>query len=189
MQTRSTFITDRRRSRRRAAPGSKRRRATATLELVLVLPMVVILILATIQFGLFYSNMQQVALASRVGAEEASQTPGLAATVEGGAVPANVLEAISKQLFGSGIRYCRVTLEHNVGGTQVALVSPQTGACDCGPTCKLSSPIPPGEYVRVSVCVRHCDLMPNSLNLIGYDTTDPSKVACSTTIFRHERTP
>ena len=44
------------------------------LELILALPILIIAFLAVVQFGTFFVRMQQVALASRVGAEAASQT-------------------------------------------------------------------------------------------------------------------
>ena len=189
MQTPFPFVPNRRRPGRLASIAGRHRRASAALELVLVLPLLIFLILATVQFGLFHSNMQQVALASRVGAEEASQTLSLAGTVDDAPVPANILAAIDKQLSSSCISRCKVQLEHNVGGTPVVLFSPQTGACEGGPTSTLATPNLLGTYVRVSVCVPYCEVMPNCLRIIGYDTLDPSKVAGSTTVFRYELTP
>ena len=47
-----------------------------TLELILNLPVWIIVLLAVIQFGQLLSNLQQVALASRVGATEAMVPQG-----------------------------------------------------------------------------------------------------------------
>ena len=66
------------------------------VEFILAFPVLLIALLAVIEFGLVQLNLQQVALASRVGAEEASQTA--TATLSGsGAVPANILAAIDQQ--------------------------------------------------------------------------------------------
>jgi hypothetical protein len=152
---------------------------------MLALPIFIFVILAIVQFGIFHARMQQVALGCRVGAEEASQTAGLS-TTNGDPVPTAVLDAIDHQLESSGITRCRVRLEHNVGGDQVVLVSPTSGACDCGPDAVLSSP-PPGDYVRLTVCVPLRELMPNSLCMIGYNIT--GRTAECTTVFRYELVP
>jgi hypothetical protein len=163
----------------------KARRGAVVFELILALPILVLLILAVVQFGVFHARMQQVALACRVGAEEASQTSGLS-TTDGDPVPGNVLTAIDHQLNSSGIDRCRVRLEHNVGGSIVALGSPTTGACDCGPTSLTAAPFPQAAYVRVTVCVPMGELMPNCLRIVGYNVADPSRVAESTAVFRYE---
>jgi hypothetical protein len=158
------------------------------LELILTLPILVILVLAIAQFGIFFANMQQVTLACREGAKEASETLGLP-TTDGALVPTNVLEAIDSQLTTSRIHACRVRLEHNVGGAQVALFAPADGGCDCCPGGKLGSPLPPRSYVRLTVCVELEELMPNCLALFGFDVCDVSQVIHATSIFRYEREP
>ena len=168
-----------------AARSRGRRRGSLALELVLVLPIVVILILSIVQFGLFHANMQQVALACRVGAEEASQTPNLS-TVDGDPVPENVLEAVRKQLESSRIRNCRIRLEHNTGGAQVALISPAGAGCDAAAACKLSDAAIPRSYVRLSVCVPKSAIMPNCLYVFGYDVADPCAVVGCSSVFRYE---
>jgi Flp pilus assembly protein TadG len=169
----------------RAQQERKTRRGAVVLELILALPILVLLILAIVQFGVFHARMQQVALACRVGAEEASQTTGLS-TTNGDPVPPNVRDAIDHQLNSSGIDRCRVRLEHNVGGNVVVLGSPTTGACDCGPTSLPSAPFPPTTYVRLTVCVPMGELMPNCLRVVGYNVANPSRVAECTTVFRYE---
>jgi len=156
------------------------------LELAIALPILVILVLAVVEFGLYFTRMQQVALASRAGAEAASQATALPST-DGAPVPVDVLSALDQQLQSSGISYCRVRLEHNVGGTQVELISPVTGACECEPKTKLTPPLPSGEYVRLTVCTELGQLMPNCLACFGFDVSD--RVTGSTTILRYERTP
>jgi Flp pilus assembly protein TadG len=149
------------------------------LELILMLPVWLIALLAIVEYGQIMANLQQVALASRVGAEEASQTPSLP-TSPGAPVPANVLSAIEQQLASSGISGCRVILEHNVGGP-VTLTS---GTCDqCVPP---ATPLPlDRQYVRVTVCVPLAELAPNLLALFGFDIADC--LAQQSTTFRYER--
>ncbi len=155
------------------------------LEFVVVLPIMMIVLVGIVRFGVFYANMQQVALAARVGAEEASETAGLP-TTDGGAVPANVLTAVSQQLETAGISYCRVRLEHNVGGDQVALFSPSEGVCEGGPDQKLAGAAPPRRYVRLTVTVALSEVMPDTIGCFYFNKTGPRKTAFVTTIFRHE---
>ena len=145
------------------------RRAAVVLETILALPLFVMMLLAIVEFGVYFSNAQQHALASRVGAEEASQTMSLS-TTNNDPVPNNVLIAIDQQLGSSGITACRVILIHNVGlpaGTTVELSS---GACDCDPPTP-PNPSPGGEFVQVTVCCELTDLMPNCLSSFGFDIT------------------
>ena len=61
------------------------------------MPVFMVFLLAVVQFGILFSNLQALALASRVGAEAASErnlTTG---------VPAAVEDAVTKQLSASGI--------------------------------------------------------------------------------------
>jgi len=146
-----------------------------------------IVVLALVQFGLFFENMQQVSLACRVGAEEASQTADLPIT-DGAPIPDNIIEAVQNQLRSSRICECRIRLEHNVGtgGQIVTLVYPPEGACDLGPTCQLGNPGVSRPYTRLSICVPMAGLMPNCLRIFGLDVSDPSRlVGCSNT-FRYE---
>ena len=100
-------------------------------------------------------------------------------------MPLNVRAAVEKQLQNSGIQACRIRLEHNVGGTQVELVSPPSGGCPCEPVTNLTT-LPPRPYVRLSLCVPWTELMPNCLAKFGFDVSDPSKIADSMTVFRYE---
>jgi TadE-like protein len=171
-------------SRRARRPS--RRRATVVLEFMVVLPILVIVLVGTVQFGVFYANMQQVALATRVGAEEASQTGGLALAND---VPANVLLAISQQLETAGLTYCRVRLEHNVGGDQVELYYPSEDACGGGPDETLPADGLPREYVRLTVTVRLGEVMPDTIGCFCFSPAGADKTAFVTTIFRYELTP
>ncbi len=167
----------------------RRRTGVVTLELILALPAWLILLAAVVEFGLILVNQQQVALASRVGAEEASQTPGLP-TVTGGQVPANVLSAIDQQLASTGIGRCKVILEHNVAGdgplptpVPVTLSSPQPAGCNCGPP---SADLLPDHrlYVRVTVYVPLTELSPNLLKIFGFDIS--GMFLQQATTFRYE---
>lgn len=173
----------------RPASRSKRRRArgAVTLELILILPIWIIFLLAMIEFGLLLTGQQQVALASRVGAEEASQTAMLS-TIDGDQVPANVLEAVNQQLASSGISYCKVILQHNLvydapGPVPVPVtLASSTGQCDCDPP---SRPLPPRrEYTRLTLFVELTELTPNLLGLCGFDISQ--RTLQHTTTFRHE---
>ena len=151
------------------------RRGAVTLELILAFPALLILLLAIVEFGQIISNMQQVALASRVGADVASQIA--LSTTDGDPVPDEVLDAIEVQLAASGFAGCRVTVEHNVG----AVTTLNTGDCDCDPP---SAGLPPGEYVRVTVCVPLSEIAPDLLSPFGFDLTD--KTVGQTTTFPYE---
>ena len=148
-----------------------------TLEFLLVLPVLLIVLLATVEFGMFFSNMQQVALASRVGAEAASQT----SLPTSGVVPTSITEPIEHQLASSGIVPCKVILEHNVSAV-TTLTWPAVSPCPCDPP---STPLPGvARYVRVTVCVPMTALAPNCLALFGFDLADC--YAQSSTAFRYE---
>ena len=163
------------RSHRRWSSGA------VTLELILMLPIWIILMLAVIEFGLIGSNRQQVALASRVGAEEASRTPGLS-TNNGDPVPGNVLNVIDQQLASSGLSRCEVVLQHNLGSVSPAYTTLASGNCDCpSPTGLLPTA---GRAVRVTVFVPVTGLAPNLLRACGLDLSD--RFIYHTTTFRHE---
>lgn len=165
---------------RRVAPGRPRRAATV-LEVIITLPVLVILLLAIIEFGVLFANLQQLALASRVGAQEASQTANLDTAV---LVPAEVIAVIERQLGGANMTACRIRLEHNDGGGQTQFEHPIVGACNCGPTTLLAAP-PGGEYVRVTVCVDLTLVTPNLLDSFGFDIA--GRMAEHTTVMRYER--
>ena len=152
---------------------------------ILTFPIWLIFLLAIVEFGQILSNQQQVALASRVGAEEASQTYALPLS-DADAVPANVLRAIDQQLASSGISRCRVVLEHNVvPSTPSAIPVPVTlssGACYYDPPV---TALPSArQYVRLTVCVELTEITPNLLALFGFDVA--GRTIQHTTTFRYE---
>src|SRR5690348_476309 len=74
----------------------RHRRAGVVLELLLSFPILLIAFLAAIEFGMLFSKIQQLALASRVGAIAASQSIFL--TPVNGPVPPSILLPISRQM-------------------------------------------------------------------------------------------
>ena len=148
-----------------------------------MLPVWLIVMGGVVQFGLLLGNRQQVALAARVGAEEASRTAGLDLTSDGDPVPAQVVQVVQQQLASSGIESCCITLEHNLAGEPPITLS--SGDCGC-PTFGESATWPPpsGAYVRVTVFVPSTELAPNVLKFFGWDISQ--RVIRNATTFRHE---
>ncbi len=166
----------------RRRPSLRQRRAVAVLELVLVIPILILPVLAIVRYGLYYAKVQQVTLASRIGAEEASETAGLP-TTNGAPVPERILEVIGHQMATTGIDSYSVRLEHNVSGSVVELFS-SSGAGDCGPADNLNVPIL-GRYVRLTICVPMTELVPQYSNVLGLGIWDTSNVVECTTVFRY----
>jgi hypothetical protein len=157
-------------------PRCRRRNGVITMELLLNLPLWLILVLAVVQFGGLSCGVQQVSLASRVGAAEAGRTMPLPS--EGG-VPGNVLSAIERQLASSGLTCSKVILEHNFGGRPVVLLSGR------GPGRPPCTPLPGvGTSVRVTICVPPSGVIPNLLGKLGLDLW--SRALTQSTTFRHE---
>ena len=165
----------------------RRSRGAATIELILVLPVLLLVTIGLIEFGAMFGSLQQVALASRVGVERASELATLPATVTGDAVPAEVLEAIEQQLQSSCIDYCRVRLEHNAGGTQEVLETETGEPCDCDDIVSLPpEEIPTGRYVRLTIWVPLEEVLPCGVTLFGCNLAAPGQTFHSTTVFRYE---
>ncbi len=130
-----------------------RKGALGSIELLLSLPVLLFVLLGVIQFATMSVGLQQVALAARVGALEASRTPGLGGQSD---VPQNVIDAIETQLISSGIDWTRIRLEHNVG-TPSLLIAP-SGASDSPPHFQQDPAT--GEFVRLTVIIRLKEIMP-----------------------------
>jgi Flp pilus assembly protein TadG len=156
------------------APRS--RRGSISVELLLNIPIWFTLIFGMVEFGSVLTRMQQVALASRVGAEAAARIAGLEASSQ---VPPAVVEAVQRQLAGAGISNAEVILEHNVSGTSVSLASPQTAS---RPT---ASPAGLGTFVRVTVLVRWKELTPRLLERIAPGLS--SQILGQSTTRRYQR--
>jgi len=182
-----TMFHPRQRSKSSLRPPRDSRGGAVTLEFIIALPVLLIILLAVVQFGMFFSGLQQVSLASRVGAEAAAQTD-LSASETGDGIPADILNAINAQLASAGITACRIFVEHNVDGTdEDELQEPSTSTWTCTPPATaLPLDDAHGVYsVRVTVCVPMSELAPNCLSLFKFDISKRS-TQCSTT-FRYER--
>jgi hypothetical protein len=169
----------------------RERRGGLTIEMVLVVVVLAIVTVAVIQFGVFYANSDQVALAARVGGLEASQTANLPSS---GDVPENVVDAIRHQLESSHIAFCEIRLEHDVipPGPPAPPPPPYvltTSApdCECPPKTPLVSPPFAGtQYVRVTVCVPPNQVFPKQISFFGKQLFDPAKTYEHTAVFRYE---
>lgn len=175
---------------RRSNLSRVNRGGSVTLEFLLVLPILLIVLLAVAEFGMFFANMQQVALACRVGAEAASQTD-LSTATNPNDIPDNIVDAINQQLATSGISACAIILEHNVPDAETTTVMTETYTnppCACNPPAVPAFPKPPATYarrsVRVTVCTPMTELAPNCLAVFGFNLTGCS-AQCSTA-FRYE---
>jgi hypothetical protein len=162
--------------------------------MIMVLVVLIIVTVGIVQFGVFLANAEQVAMAARVGALEASQTSPLPPGP--GLVPADIIEAIEHQLQSSCIDWCHIRVEHNVnppGNTPVVLESDVPMVpCDCDPKTNLTES--PGftttgdmtRYVRVTVCVPLSQVMPKQLSFFGEQIYDPDNTYEHTAIYRYE---
>jgi hypothetical protein len=173
--------------RRTSIHGTHQRRGSLTVEMLMVL---VVLLLATIgiaQFGVFFANAQELALAARVGGLEASQTLGL--PIAPGPVPASIVSAIEHQLRSSEIDWSHIRLEHNVdtGGAPVVLDSDSLGGFTVNPKVVLAAPPFPGtRYVRLTVSSPMEELFPRYLSFFGIQFYTANKSYEHTTVFRFE---
>ena len=155
------------------------RGGTIAMELLFNLPIWLIVLLAVIDFGEMLSNAQQVSLASRVGAEEASHTASLPSA---GEVPEGVLDAVGRSLAAAGMSASKVILEHNAGKAPAMLVwgnrpgdPPRTALPVCG------------EYVRVTVVAQARGLTPALLGCLGLDFS--SQLLGQSVTFRYSARP
>lgn len=171
------------RRRKRHSP-----RGSLTVEMILVVVVLAIATVGIVQFGVFFANAQEVALAARVGALEASQTPHLALSSSGDPVPAPVLDAIAHQLRSSQIDWVRVRLEHNLasGGTPVVLDSSTSGYTYAPKTPLASPPFPSTYYVRLTVYTPLADVFPKQLSYFGEQLFPASKTYEHTVVLRYE---
>jgi hypothetical protein len=161
------------------------RRGSLTIEMILVVVVLTTVTIGIVQFGVFYANADEVALAARVGAIEASQTAGLPAA---GTVPGNIVSAIEHQLASSNIQWCHIRLEHNVGpGGVLESNFGAPGDCDCaGKTPLPDAPHFGTEYVRLTVCVPLQQVFPQQLSLFGSQLYAADKTYEHTAVFRYE---
>jgi hypothetical protein len=139
-----------------------------------MLMVLVVLLLATIgiaQFGVFFANADEVALAARMGGLEASQTANLPAA---GPVPDTIIAAIEHQLDSSQIQWSHIRLEHNVtlAGNAVVLESDSSEGFDVNPKTNLAAPL--------------AELFPRALSFFGIQFFAANKSYEHSTVFRYE---
>lgn len=179
------------------SPRGRCARGGITLELIIAFPIWLCILLATIEFGWLMSNLQQVALASRLGASEASQTEDLDTF---GTVPDEVKDVINNQLKSAGMKgeggkdpWCHIFVEHNVGTAgyvKLSLPNPQylSDPCSCSVPTTTEIPLPDcKQYVRVTVCAPMTAVAPDLLGAYGFAID--GKVIRHTTTYRYELTP
>jgi hypothetical protein len=162
--------------------------------MILVVVVLTIATLGIVQFGVFFANGQQVALAARAGGLEASQTANLPISSTG-PVPETIVSAVEHQLESSKIAWCKIRLEHNVtpGGDVVVLNSPTSDACDCRTEDEL--PQSPGaataitRYVRLTVCVPLSEVFPEQLSFFGEQLFGQDQTYEHTAVFQYELDP
>lgn len=163
----------------RICPTRRVRNGSITVELLLNLPIWLIMLAALVGFGRLLSEAQQVALASRVGAEAASQVLCLPET---GELPHDVVEVVQRALGVTGLQARKVILQHNAAGRPVTL--------EAGPGRALAPPtsLPKdGVYVRVTVLARDAGFASWLLAWIG---VDPAGLGMQqSTTFRYEMQP
>jgi hypothetical protein len=157
--------------------------------MIMVVVVLAIVTVGIAQFGVFFANADEVALAARIGAEEASQTPSLPTAP--GPVPATIVSAIEHQLLSSQIEWSHIRLEHNLspGNAVVDLNSDSGGGFDVNSKIDLAAP-PAAEthYVRLTVTVPLAEVYPRSLSFFGQQLFAATRSYEHTAIFRYELT-
>lgn len=162
-----------------ARRARRKKLGAVVLELLLTLPLVLIALLAVIEFGLLWSNMQGVEMAARSGTQVATRYPALP---NAGAVPPDVITAVADELARIGVTDYRIQLTHNVAytpnpsiGPVVTLDSTIGTGLSSVPTQPPIALVPDRTFVRVTVFVNTVGgtsptgLTPNLLNIFGID--------------------
>jgi len=159
----------------------KHRRAGVVLELLVSFPVLLIAFLAAIQFGMLFSKLQQLAIASRIGALSAAQSALLPPA--NGPVPPAVLLPITRQMNLISVATFGVLIEHNVTNPQPMTPILLTAGTPL-PT-QPTTPLPTsGRYVRVTVAVNVTQIAPDLLGMFGFNII--GEKAQQTSVFRYE---
>ena len=172
----------------RSTDATHPRRALTTIEIILALPIFLLAVLAIVEFGLLFSNEQTVEMACRAGSQVASKRPTLPVV---GGVPAEVNDAVARELAQIGVSDFVVRLEHNINfaGGSGATMAPVvlTTVTGSGPAASPNPPVislsPNRRYVQITVGVYSTSLTPNVLNSYGLDLSQ--RVSSQTTTFRY----
>ena len=176
------------RANNRPGRGANVRRGSLTVEMVMVVTVLAIVTVGIAQFGVFFANADMVALAARVGAEEASQTVGLA-TSDGPFVPPNVISAIEHQLLSSKIDWASIRLEHNVNPptyVPVELQVTQPGFVVAAKSNLAAPPFPGTNYVRLTLAVPLSDVFSKQLSFFRQQLYTSNRTYEHTVVFRYE---
>jgi hypothetical protein len=157
------------------------------VEMILVLVVLLIVTIGVVQFGEFLAKSEQVALAARVGALEASQSADLEDDCAD--IPENVISAIEHQLQSSDIAWCQIRLEHNVASAhrpeELIAKTSDCNDCRCEPHAVLDCPSD-RRYVRLTVCVPLSEVLPTQLSFFGAQIYASDKTYEHTSVFRYE---
>ena len=144
--------------------GSRSRSGAAVFEFIVFAPVLLICLVAIVEFGLVFANLQTVELASRTASKAAAESTQ--ADVLSGTALANTRAVADQVLATAGMVSSGVVLEHTVAGGNGSFTS---GTCTAPGT-----PAIPLEAVRVTVCLGLSQLTPNLLNSFGFSTTGRS---------------
>jgi len=162
------------------------RRGSLTVEMLMVVVVLAIVTVGIAQFGVFFANADEVALAARVGGLEASQTANLPTAP--GVVPATIVAAIEHQLESSQIEWSHIRLEHNITpGGDVVVLDSDAGVFDENPKSNLAAPpFSNTRYVRLTVSAPLAELFPRALSYFGVQLFAATKSYEHTTVYRYE---
>lgn len=167
---------------------SDRRRGATLLEVILVLPIVLIAVLAIVEFGLLFSNSQQLEMAARAGGLASVETSLLSS----GTVPQSVVDVIDESLRASKILGPGETIEdvggvriqHSFGAEPNSSPLPNYTLTAGEPTDPVMFEVPTRPYVHITVSLPTTRLAPNVLLQFGIDLQD--RVSSQSKLFRHE---
>jgi Flp pilus assembly protein TadG len=167
----------------RASARSRGRSAAVVLEVLLSLPLLLIALLAIIEFGLLWSNMQAVEMAARSGSQVASRELNLPVS---GNVPTDVRDAVAEELKRIGVVDYRIRIDHNVTYSPSVSIGPVrklettvgAGLSSVPDPAAAVNLTPNRTYVRVIVYVNTVGstnptgLAPNLMQMFGVDFTN-----------------
>ncbi|MEX0794177.1 MAG: TadE family protein [Pirellulaceae bacterium] len=165
-----------------------RRHGATLLEFILVLPILLIAVLAIVEFGQLFANLQQLELATRAGALESVETN----LPPSGPIPPEVLEVITESLRASKILGTSESIE-NVGGVRIQHSYDNNPNSNPAPPYTLTAGTPDTTvtitmanepYVHITVSLPTTRLAPNVLRQLGIDLQD--RVSSQSKLLRHE---
>ena len=159
---------------KRLQAAVRHRSGVAVFEFVVFAPVLLICLLAIVEFGLVFANIQTVELASRTATRAAAEA--IQADVTSGAALAGVRSVADQVLATGGLVSDGVVLEHTIGGG--------SGSFTSGTGTAPGVPAIPAEAVRVTVSLNLSQLTPDLLSTFGFSTT--GRTVHQTTTMRFE---